>query len=149
MSLSRPRHGLANCWLVRLACLAFLAGLLLTAGCNGSVAAPTGTGSTPMVNAGVGDDHHPGKSAETADLEQPVAAQAPGEGQAGGEAKPKKPPVDEEDMSEHPFPRRVKAPSLDGGKEWLNTAGPIDLKDLRGKWVLLDFWTYCCTNCMH
>ncbi|MBX3412990.1 MAG: redoxin domain-containing protein [Pirellulales bacterium] len=32
---------------------------------------------------------------------------------------------------------------------WLNTAGPIDLKDLRGKFVVLDFWTYCCINCMH
>ena len=40
-------------------------------------------------------------------------------------------------------------PSLDGGVGWINTAGPIDLKDLRGKFVLLDFWTYCCINCMH
>ena len=42
-----------------------------------------------------------------------------------------------------------KAPSLDGGVAWINTAGPIDLKQLRGKFVLLDFWTYCCINCMH
>ncbi|REK10974.1 MAG: hypothetical protein DWQ37_15905 [Planctomycetota bacterium] len=33
--------------------------------------------------------------------------------------------------------------------EWINTAGPIDLQRLRGKFVLLDFWTYCCINCMH
>ena len=32
---------------------------------------------------------------------------------------------------------------------WINTTGPIDLKQLRGKFVLLDFWTYCCINCMH
>ena len=31
----------------------------------------------------------------------------------------------------------------------MNTAAPIELKDLRGKFVLLDFWTYCCINCMH
>ena len=49
----------------------------------------------------------------------------------------------------HPFPRSVPAPSLDGGLDWLNTAGPLDTKDLRGKFVLLDFWTYCCINCMH
>ncbi|WP_339731576.1 thioredoxin-like domain-containing protein [uncultured Gimesia sp.] len=49
----------------------------------------------------------------------------------------------------NPFPNRPKAPSLDGGKEWLNTAGEITLKDLRGKVVLIDFWTYCCINCMH
>lgn len=50
---------------------------------------------------------------------------------------------------ENPFPNRVTAVELDGGVEWLNAAGPISLKDLRGKVVLLDFWTYCCINCIH
>lgn len=50
---------------------------------------------------------------------------------------------------DNPFPGRFPAPSLDGGTEWLNTSGPISLQDLRGKIVLLDFWTYCCINCMH
>lgn len=45
--------------------------------------------------------------------------------------------------------RRVEAPELEGGIAWLNTAGPLRLKDLRGKIVLLDFWTLCCINCMH
>ncbi|MCS7167365.1 MAG: redoxin domain-containing protein [Gemmatales bacterium] len=44
---------------------------------------------------------------------------------------------------------RVAAPELEGGVEWLNTSGPIRLRDLRGKVVLLDFWTYCCINCIH
>ncbi|MEE6486798.1 hypothetical protein FKM82_014711, partial [Ascaphus truei] len=36
------------------------------------------------------------------------------------------------------------------GLEWLNTEGPISLhKDLHGKVVVLDFFTYCCINCMH
>ena len=52
-------------------------------------------------------------------------------------------------VGEHPFPRHLKAPSLDGGVGWINTAGPIDLRQLRGKFVVLDFWTYCCINCMH
>ena len=56
----------------------------------------------------------------------------------------------EEPKVENPFPNRVRAAELDGGIGWLNTAGPISLhKDLRGKVVLLDFWTYCCINCMH
>ena len=45
--------------------------------------------------------------------------------------------------------RKQRAPSLEGGAGWINTSGPIDLKDLHGKFVLLDFWTYCCINCMH
>lgn len=52
-------------------------------------------------------------------------------------------------VGEHPFPKAIPSPSLDGGLDWLNTAGPLDTKDLRGKFVLLDFWTYCCINCMH
>src|SRR5262245_34677659 len=44
---------------------------------------------------------------------------------------------------------RHRAPELDGGAGWLNTAGPLKLKDLRGKIVLLDFWTFCCINCIH
>lgn len=50
---------------------------------------------------------------------------------------------------EDPFPNGNAAPALEGGVGWLNTSGPITLKDLRGKVVLLDFWTYCCINCMH
>jgi len=41
------------------------------------------------------------------------------------------------------------APELEGGVAWLNTAGPVRLKDLRGKIVVLDFWTLCCINCIH
>jgi len=43
----------------------------------------------------------------------------------------------------------VKAPELDGAKDWLNTASPLKLKDLRGKIVLLDFWNLSCVNCFH
>ena len=56
--------------------------------------------------------------------------------------------VQAKDM-EHPFARRQKVPPLPPNLTWLNTAGPLELHDLRGKFVLLDFWTYCCINCMH
>ncbi len=39
--------------------------------------------------------------------------------------------------------------ALDGGRDWINTRSPIHLDDLRGKIVLLDFWTFCCINCHH
>ena len=50
---------------------------------------------------------------------------------------------------EPPFARRQKVPPLPQNLTWLNTAGPLELHDLRGKFVILDFWTYCCINCMH
>ncbi|MGE3287435.1 MAG: thioredoxin-like domain-containing protein, partial [Pseudonocardia sp.] len=44
---------------------------------------------------------------------------------------------------------RVRAPRL-RGRRWLNTGGrELDLEQLRGKIVLLDFWTFCCVNCLH
>ncbi|MBX6356210.1 MAG: redoxin domain-containing protein [Micromonosporaceae bacterium] len=44
---------------------------------------------------------------------------------------------------------RVRAPQL-RGRGWLNTGGrELTLADLRGKIVLLDFWTFCCINCLH
>jgi thiol-disulfide isomerase/thioredoxin len=43
----------------------------------------------------------------------------------------------------------VNAPDFPKGMEWLNTDHPISLKELRGKVVILDFWTFCCINCMH
>ncbi|MGK5680002.1 NHL domain-containing thioredoxin family protein [Actinoplanes sp. URMC 104] len=44
---------------------------------------------------------------------------------------------------------RVRAPEL-RGRGWLNTGGKdLTLADLRGKVVVLDFWTFCCINCLH
>lgn len=42
-----------------------------------------------------------------------------------------------------------KAPALEGIDSWFNTPGdrPVDLKSLRGKVTLVDFWTYSCINC--
>jgi hypothetical protein len=37
----------------------------------------------------------------------------------------------------------VPAPELDKGTEWLGVKEPLTLKELRGKFVLLDFWTLC------
>ncbi|MET9668963.1 NHL domain-containing thioredoxin family protein [Streptomyces sp. NPDC006475] len=52
-----------------------------------------------------------------------------------------------------PAPRkraRVRAPELVGKGGWLNTGDKqYALADLRGKIVLLDFWTFCCINCLH
>ncbi|MFI5709979.1 NHL domain-containing thioredoxin family protein [Kribbella sp. NPDC051620] len=43
----------------------------------------------------------------------------------------------------------VRAPEL-RGRGWLNTGGrELRLADFRGRFLLLDFWTFCCVNCLH
>ncbi|MGK4906966.1 thioredoxin-like domain-containing protein [Streptomyces albus] len=45
---------------------------------------------------------------------------------------------------------RVRAPELTGAGGWLNTGGEqLSLAALRGKITIVDFWTFCCINCLH
>ncbi|XP_012873182.1 PREDICTED: NHL repeat-containing protein 2 [Dipodomys ordii] len=44
----------------------------------------------------------------------------------------------------------LAVPEFPEGLEWLNTEEPISVyRDLCGKVVVLDFFTYCCINCIH
>lgn len=45
--------------------------------------------------------------------------------------------------------RKGYVPELTGGRGWVNTKKPVELSSLKGKIVLLNFWTYCCINCRH
>jgi DNA-binding beta-propeller fold protein YncE len=55
--------------------------------------------------------------------------------------------MSESDEQEQQGP--IQAPSLAGAVDWLNVAAPVTIEQLRGKVVILDFWTYGCVNCMH
>ncbi len=46
-------------------------------------------------------------------------------------------------MQNNSFRGEIDAPDFPPGLDWLNTDRPISLEDLRGKIVILDFWTYC------
>lgn len=47
------------------------------------------------------------------------------------------------------FDGETAAPEFPGGMQWFNSPGPLSIRQFRGKFVVLDFWTYCCINCMH
>jgi cytochrome c biogenesis protein CcdA/thiol-disulfide isomerase/thioredoxin len=46
------------------------------------------------------------------------------------------------------FNVNTPAAGFDGGTDWLNPAKPVTLSSLKGKVVLVDFWTYTCINCI-
>jgi cytochrome c biogenesis protein CcdA/thiol-disulfide isomerase/thioredoxin len=49
-----------------------------------------------------------------------------------------------------PLPVLGKAPEIQHTQRWFNTPGgrPLTLRSLRGRVVLIDFWTYSCINCI-
>ncbi|MBO9709509.1 MAG: cytochrome c biogenesis protein DipZ [Caulobacter sp.] len=63
-----------------------------------------------------------------ASREVPRSPAAPGEGSSG-------------------LPVEALSPSLDGATAWLNSP-PLTLEQLKGKVVVVDFWTYSCINCL-
>lgn len=46
-------------------------------------------------------------------------------------------------MTNRSFAGQVNAPEFPPDMEWVNTDRPLTLAELRGRIVLLDFWTYC------
>ncbi len=46
------------------------------------------------------------------------------------------------------YTRVTKAPEFPSDFDWINSE-PLSLDMLKGHVIVLDFWTYCCINCMH
>jgi cytochrome c biogenesis protein CcdA/thiol-disulfide isomerase/thioredoxin len=67
-----------------------------------------------------------------------------------GQSKPAFSPKPELAASTSDLPVLGKAPEFAGVSRWLNTPDerPLTLRSLRGKVVLVDFWTYSCINCL-
>lgn len=47
------------------------------------------------------------------------------------------------------YSNATKAPEFPTDFDWINTDEPLSIEKLKGHVVVLDFWTYCCINCMH
>ena len=107
----------------------------------------------PMLTTGAAEADEAKPATEKSATAEPVVPQAQETVPESDRAAPKiaKRTAAADDPPQNPFPQAVAVPDgiLDGGTEWLNTSNPLDLKDLRGKIVLLDFWTFCCINCIH
>lgn len=52
-------------------------------------------------------------------------------------------------MFDNIFSKVTKAPEFPSDFDWINTKESIFLEKLKGHVIVLDFWTYCCINCMH
>ncbi len=81
-------------------------------------------------------------SVSTARLEQGLLEAVPGATPAGGKAL-----TTTGARVDAPLPVEGTLPALDGATGWLNSP-PLDREQLRGKVVLVDFWTYSCINCL-
>jgi hypothetical protein len=46
-------------------------------------------------------------------------------------------------MGERAYAGTVRAPDFAPGLEWINVERPLSIGDLRGRLVILDFWTSC------
>src|SRR5207342_1240071 len=74
---------------------------------------------------------------------QPASSQrAPSNGFAGAMMR-----TANREASVDALPVEGTLPALNGASEWLNSP-PLTVQSLRGKVVLVDFWTYSCINCL-
>jgi thiol-disulfide isomerase/thioredoxin len=107
--------------------------------------------SSTSESQGLGDDIESGQNEAgsitgQADTAAPAEADPPNDGPKDDSESTSAATPDEPDIS---FAGTAPAPDFPSGLDWLNTSGPLTLSDLRGKVVLLDFWTYGCINCIH
>jgi thiol-disulfide isomerase/thioredoxin len=83
----------------------------------------------------------PRASSELASSKAPAESAAPAE----------LPPAPGLDGPLLPLPapeERITVPDFDGATQWLNVDRPLTLADLKGRVVVVDFWTSCCINCL-
>jgi cytochrome c biogenesis protein CcdA/thiol-disulfide isomerase/thioredoxin len=129
-------------WVRRGLGAAMLAGVAsISLGLDTGVLAGLSTVSTDGVEQSLLDRFRPSRSPAAAD----AADAGKDSGMSANSDGARAMPVADVQLS---LPDEGPAPSLDGAVQWLNSP-PRSLQSLRGKVVLIDFWTYSCINCLH
>ena len=124
-------------WLIRLA-VGVVAGSLLLAGCSPGETDEPAAVQDDTSSADVDDSQ---AASQTTSVAQRDDASA-GAGSDAGTA-----PTEPVELT---FEGSVAAPEFPAGYDWFNVSRPLSMSgDLRGKIVLLDFWTQGCINCIH
>ncbi|CAB3758685.1 cytochrome c biogenesis protein DipZ [Paraburkholderia solisilvae] len=95
------------------------------------------------------DRFRPAKSGAQSALAAAAPSGASADSQASGTGGADAPALTRVAQPGSPAPLPVEGtlPSLDGAVQWLNSP-PLTTAQLRGKVVLVDFWTYSCINCL-
>ena len=145
-------------WWGLLASILILGGMVVTSGCGQVVANNDEEGAPSVAERETVEDREnfsePVAERETvsepvADREEVLEPVAIREEEGEEDELPEQAAeADPVEPRENPFARRLDMPEFPEGMEWLNTK-PLKLSDLHGKFVILDFWTYCCINCIH
>jgi cytochrome c biogenesis protein CcdA/thiol-disulfide isomerase/thioredoxin len=114
--------------------------------------------STAPLEQGLVDKLHPAPSAQPSTEGSPVAmtgnpppvTKEPSQGEGPAPVTGNPPPVVREEQPQAQtadFPDEGPMPSLAGAVDWLNSP-PLTPEALKGKVVVVDFWTYSCINCL-
>jgi cytochrome c biogenesis protein CcdA/thiol-disulfide isomerase/thioredoxin len=135
-------------WVRRGFGLAVLAGVVaIASGLDTGVLTRASLANTSAVEQALLDKFH---AAQSVPAELTPAQPVPSNVMSGGDAMMTASPammMQAKPVKEKALPVLGDAPELSGAVEWLNSP-PLTLQALRGRVVLVDFWTYSCINCL-
>jgi cytochrome c biogenesis protein CcdA/thiol-disulfide isomerase/thioredoxin len=136
-------------WIRRGLGAAMLAGVAAIAlGLDTGILARVSTASTGGLEQSlVGQLSGQGKDSNVMQGGAMMAQNIPGKDEAGASMQASGAMMMAAKSSTSSLPVEGQLPSLDGAVQWLNSA-PLTAEQLKGKVVLVDFWTYSCINCL-
>lgn len=123
--------------------------LLILGGVGCQTEALTDNTSTPEKLSAPDEPETPGDPTLTPSPTLPPYVEADDLGNSALPEPASPTPAADSSAAEPSFAGTIPAPEFPPQIEWLNAGRPLSMAELRGKIVLLDFWTYGCINCIH